>query len=555
MKNSIISFPNLMKSQINRTNRYITQMLSKDRIREMIAPQVVANNRFQILKTLPPVGDLKTYLVTDNGNSFYCGNCGKKNNKASAIYCTSCGFHLQDSTFILLEGLQENTIGFEPLVAGNLHQNGILTFFELFFSEGHHYVLGQSISGKRLSDLQNNITISTLLEWVSLLAKSMTFLHNHFIFNVGLAANDIFFSTSNPRLVNFSKAIVLHKSDKKLILADLKNFANTFLNLLDKIESQGKQTNPLREILMNAANGQFSSFKVFQQKFLQQEKTNTNNHFFEPKTNSTRPKSFTVSVGMASDVGIVRTLNEDSLAAFEQTSIIQSVARPFGFFMVADGMGGHEAGEEASKIAVEKITRELRHVLPGDAALSQDRIRHIMEDAVFAANEKIYQNAKTQNNGMGTTITIALLIHNSVYIFNVGDGRAYHIQNNKLKLISQDHSLVYRLYKIGQLQYDDILTHPQSNQILCALGESQLKLNLSNLEKQANHPYFFHVELEKGDGLLLCTDGLWQMIREPEIENTLIHFPQPQKAVDELVKTANINGGVDNISLIYISTH
>jgi serine/threonine protein phosphatase PrpC len=114
--------------------------------------------------------------------------------------------------------------------------------------------------------------------------------------------------------------------------------------------------------------------------------------------------------------------------------------------------------------------------------------------------------------------------------------------------------LVYRLYKIGQLSYDEIYRHPQSNQILCALGEPKLQQSLVNLDEKANHPYFFNIIMERGDGILLCTDGLWQMIPDHQIEEVLNNNSQPQHAVEELINLANENGGDDNISLIFVKT-
>jgi protein phosphatase len=261
-----------------------------------------------------------------------------------------------------------------------------------------------------------------------------------------------------------------------------------------------------------------------------------------------------ISVGMASDIGMVRSINEDSVIIFELISILQSIATPYGFYMVADGMGGHSAGEEASKIAVEYITRKIISSLNDTVINIKPKIRQILEEAVFSANQEIAKIADLKNNNMGTTITIAFITHSRAFILNVGDARAYLYSNRKLKLITEDHSLVYRLYKMGQLKYHEIYQHPHSNQILCALGEPTLEQCLDNLEKKANHPYFFEISLERGDGLLLCTDGLWQMIPEPEIEEVLNRNHQPQDAVDELVTRANNNGGDDNISLIYVKT-
>lgn len=298
-----------------------------------------------------------------------------------------------------------------------------------------------------------------------------------------------------------------------------------------------------------------------QMKYLLNEINELNQQFERPellynanKTVLLTDNCVSISVGMASDIGMVRTLNEDSVSVFELTNILQSVVTPYGFYMVADGMGGHSAGEEASKIAVEYITRRIIGSFNDRLKPTGQKARQVLEDAVFSANREICKIADLKNNDMGTTITIAFMANGRAFILNVGDARAYLYSNGKLKLITEDHSLVYRLYKIGQLQYHEIYHHPQSNQILCALGESNLQQSLDSLEQKANHPYFFDIRLERGDGLLLCTDGLWQMIPDHQIEGVLNRNSQPQNAVDELVNLANNNGGDDNISLIFIKT-
>ncbi len=259
-----------------------------------------------------------------------------------------------------------------------------------------------------------------------------------------------------------------------------------------------------------------------------------------------------ISVGKGSNVGMVRTLNEDSLVALELTNILKSVSNPFGFYMVADGMGGHEAGEEASMIAVQLIAKAIIHVLASDMTPLKSQAKSLLEKAVFMANEEISSRARARENNMGTTITLALLLHSQAFILNVGDSRTYHFSNGQLKLITQDHSLVYRLFKAGQLKYEDMAKHPQSNQILCALGDPQLKIFLTNLAEKTAHPYFFQIELEEGDGLLLCSDGLWQMVPDFLIEQILSGSQDPQDAVNRLIDLANHHGGDDNISVIYI---
>lgn len=313
----------------------------------------------------------------------------------------------------------------------------------------------------------------------------------------------------------------------------------------------------LGSAIMNAINGGYHQLRYFLNEIsgIYQQPESFDPIYSANKTVFLTGNSASISVGMASDVGMVRTLNEDSVSVFELTNILQSVTTPYGLYMVADGMGGHSAGEEASKIAVEYITRKIIGSFNNSFETIKQKARQLLEEAVFSANQEICKIADLKNNDMGTTISIAFVANGRAFILSVGDARAYLYSNGKLQLITEDHSLVYRLYKIGQLQYHEINQHPNSNQILCALGEPNLQQSLENLEQKANHPYFFEISLEKGDGLLLCTDGLWQMIPDSQIEEILNRNSQPQKAVDALVNLANNNGGDDNISLIFVKTH
>lgn len=258
------------------------------------------------------------------------------------------------------------------------------------------------------------------------------------------------------------------------------------------------------------------------------------------------------SVGKASDAGMNRTLNEDSLAVIELKNMLQSDSTPIGLYMIADGMGGHDAGEEASRIAVEMTTERIIKHFSENHTVLEKRSQQILEEAVFVANEEIYKIARERNSNMGTTITVALLIQTKAFILNIGDSRIYHYSDQKLNLVTQDHSLVYRLYKIGQLQYEEIARHPNSNLILCSVGDPNLKKSLMHMAEQADHPYYFEIELERGDGLLLCSDGLWQMIPDSRIQEILSQYDHPQEAVDTLINLANQLGGDDNISVIFV---
>ena len=534
--------------------QFNTRRLEPFSKRQMSSLGKIINDRYQIMQVLPSIDKLNCYTAKDHIDTGRCGMCGAENIDEPSEYCNQCGYYLPDSYFLLLEGNRESTRGFAPLISDRLKHQGILTFFEKFNFNSKYYVVAQNIAHKTLANCDPYIHVTHLLNWAIVLAETLDFLHRHSIFNIDMRLDHIAILAGGPRLINFSDSIVIEKSEQKpRLFTDIKAFAASFLMLLSNIEQQDRKTACLKDIFIKAEQQSFNTAGELIYALAQDPE--------KPKKLKSKQtvilsdRGVSISMGKASDVGIVRTLNEDSVVAFELTNILQSVSSPFGFYMVADGMGGHEAGEEASKMAVELITKRIIHTFNNNLEFAPNKAKQILEDTVFATNDEIYRAAKAGKNNMGTTITLALLVNMKAFIFNVGDARTFHYKRGKLELITQDHSLVYRLYKIGQLNYQDIPHHPNSNQILCALGEAKLQQSLNNMAGQANHPYYFNIDLERGDGLLLCSDGLWQMIPDAKIEQTLEKHHNPQQAVDQLVSMANRNGGDDNISLIFVKTY
>jgi len=536
--------------------RLTTQLLEAEANNPDLKPGDRLNNRYEIIESLPNIGVLKCYTALDHENSERCGTCGTVNDPDQVVFCERCGYQIPGCRFLVLEGDETQTSVFELLLTKHIHHEGFFKFFDMFSYNEKKYIVAQYRYNKMLSDIYSNVTFSHAWNWTINLLGTVIFLHQHHIFNVDFSPDRIFIFPGGPKLINFTNAFVICKNVHGWIKSDIRNLAKTLLQLLPKIEPKDENMLYMKSIFMNAVQGGYSRIRDFFDDVIAiDENIEPRSRLIDDKkTVYLTNKGVSISIGMASDVGMVRNLNEDSVSALELTNIIQSVSTPYGLYMVADGMGGHDAGEEASKLAVEYITRKIIDSFNETFELTENEIRQILDDAVFSANREINKIARLKNNNMGTTITIAYTSNNRAFILNVGDARAYWYSNNKLKLISQDHSLVYRLYKIGQITYDEIYQHPQNNQILCSLGEPDLQQSLLNLAEQANHPYFFNIPLEIGDGLLLCTDGLWQMLNDRQIEEVLNQNPHPQNAVDELVYLANQNGGDDNISLIYVKT-
>lgn len=248
-------------------------------------------------------------------------------------------------------------------------------------------------------------------------------------------------------------------------------------------------------------------------------------------------------VGIGSHPGIVRKngVNEDNVLGLQDTFDTGAGTVPVGLFVVADGMGGHKNGQEASRLAVcsvsEVVTPTLLHANTEDVFCEE-----LLQDGVQNANAAIYQHNQ-QKFTMGTTITTALVFGSTAFVANVGDSRTYlYRASDGLTQITSDHSHVWQLFKEGCITHEDIYTHPKRNEIYRCLGEGE------HVEIDT-----FQVTLQADDVLLLCTDGLWEMVRDAEIEqiiqNNALHASQMSA---KLIEAALRNGGADNVSAVVV---
>jgi serine/threonine protein phosphatase PrpC len=244
------------------------------------------------------------------------------------------------------------------------------------------------------------------------------------------------------------------------------------------------------------------------------------------------------------DVGMVRELNEDSIMAveFQRDSLIEP-AQNF-LYVVADGMGGAEAGEMASAIAVaairEFVEARLQGGNPGD-------LRQLLPDALEEANRKIleYQAANIESRGMGSTAVSALIVPPEAAVAWVGDSRAYFCDQGGLRQLTKDHSLVQRLIEIGQITPEEARHHEHKNVITRSLGARQS--GPAGAEALS-------LRLKRGDRLLLCSDGLMAHVEDVSIGAILRRHSDPYEAARELVVAANAGGGTDNVSVVVIFT-
>jgi protein phosphatase len=235
-------------------------------------------------------------------------------------------------------------------------------------------------------------------------------------------------------------------------------------------------------------------------------------------------------VGSLTDIGKVREINQDSFAVDEGQ----------GLYIVADGMGGHAAGEKASQTAVQIIAERLGSSV---AAASNGQLLDALQTAIQDANREII-NASMEDasmRGMGTTATVLVAKANQLYVGHVGDSRAYLIRNRRIDQITEDHSIVAQLVRARAITPQEAARHPYRNVITRCLG-MQVEVEADTQQR----------ELKPGDRLLICSDGLSGLVSDDEMLQMVLSSDDPQKTCVDLVNLALERGGSDNITVVLI---
>ena len=230
----------------------------------------------------------------------------------------------------------------------------------------------------------------------------------------------------------------------------------------------------------------------------------------------------------ATDKGKLRTVNEDSMLCMDD----------IGFYMVADGVGGHNSGEIASRLAVE-LTKAYLTASPPDS-VEESELPDFFKQCLHEVNKEIYQRAASvkENAGMATTAVMLLLRQEKAYIVNIGDSRAYLIRQGRIRRITEDHTYVNELLKQGRISKAEALVHPKRNMITRALGSEETTI-----------PDIYQRDLIRGDRIMLCTDGLYNEVDDENICALAESKSHPEELVLALIRRACDNGGKDNITV------
>ena len=243
---------------------------------------------------------------------------------------------------------------------------------------------------------------------------------------------------------------------------------------------------------------------------------------------------------LLSDVGRIRKINEDYIAQL-------TVSPNLHLFLLADGMGGHKKGEVASRLAVtsikkyfEKHVRELENI---EAERDERAVFDFLKRSIVFSNTKVYKMSKRSEsmNDMGTTLVVMLVFFKKIIIANIGDSRAYLFKENELSQITIDNSYVQELVNLGIITKEEAKTHAQKNMITRAVGiEAHMEAD------------FYELPVIKDTIVLMCSDGLSNMLDDDKLCDILNQFYSPGFACGKFVKEANLAGGYDNISVVCV---
>lgn len=231
------------------------------------------------------------------------------------------------------------------------------------------------------------------------------------------------------------------------------------------------------------------------------------------------------------NIGQKREMNQDYIYYSDS-----SVGKLPNLYIVADGMGGHNAGDYASRQATETM---LSYIEKSD----YENPVTVLKYAIIRANERLIMDAQKNSElaGMGTTIVACVIVDGHLYVANMGDSRLYLITGDEIRQITMDHSLVEEMIRAGKLERENVRNHPEKNIITKAVGASLDAM-----------PDFFELDISAGDRVLLCSDGLSNMVEDDEIEDIVREENSLENAVDRLIERANYYGGRDNISVVLI---
>jgi protein phosphatase len=510
----------------------------------------IFGDRFRYVELLESGAFQKRYHVdwiyADNDEAVHvcpnpeCGAIFPPRNEVPELYCTDCGTKLElgIKNLLLIESNQPQPESLVRVVSKGLSHGSIRAPLAAFTEQvaglpRYCWLMPEVVPfGAERIDLPVE---KYALTWGRDLARGLDYLHDNGIhFNgtidpawIGMIGNRVVWSDFSGCL-HHPEGYVADRYPDMLALARLIYF---WLTGRENYEPN----NELAPALRNLFDQVFSTGEI-------RNSLDLARAIDDAIQEAAAPLSVDLHSGRLSHVGMVRSLNEDSLLVLELDRAQQSVSRVIGIYVVADGMGGHASGEVASGQIVDLFAnRAFSDLLPGLLNAPAHDLSNWLVSTVQAANREVFNLRKSAGTDMGSTLVAAAMIGNRAFITHVGDSRAYLLNEREIRQLTVDHSLVERMIANRQISRAEARHHPQRNVIYRTVGaKPDLEIEL------------IQHSMEAGEYLLLCSDGLSGMVDDQTLHQIILSANSPQDACNELVNAANAAGGVDNISVILV---
>jgi protein phosphatase len=465
-------------------------------------------------------------------------------------FCAFCGADISGVTplrvrYQVIEKADEQAFAAElQLLAMRLEHEGLLFPHDVFeespYGPPRRYLVGPEFPPEPATLLVAPQKLIQVLGWGVTLARALGYLHRHQITLNGAGLEYIALEGRAAYWAQLGKATVIppdaRSKSKDYFLRDIQGLAEALFYLATgqaKYSPQNELPESVSNILAQAANSPqvFADAEAF------------GSTLETALQEIRRPASVTLVIGYRTDVGQERSLNEDSLLILGVVPVYRSLECGASLFAVADGMGGHEAGDVASHAAIGAVAEMgVRDVLhPAAIEEPLPNLSDWLTDATQAASKAVYDRRRDAGTDMGTTLVMGLFVGDGVTISNVGDSRAYLLKPDGIEQITTDHSLVERLVAAGQITREEAAHHHQKNVIYRVIGD---KPRVEN--------DIYERRLVPGEALLLCSDGLCGMVPGDQIWQIWRTSTSSQEACDRLVEAANEAGGEDNITVVIV---
>ena len=461
------------------------------------------------------------YLVNDvrpDRRTRKCWECGYLETPRVEKTCRSCAAPFKDRRFLVSSRWESE--GFEPFeefhIKGLQHP-GLAPPIDVFRIQDQLLSVVPYHGEGLLVDEASPLPNGRVLDVAQRLAGTLAFLHvNGVVVGSVSRANVLVAQDGTVRLFDLDVVKIAEsptEEDRALALTTLGDLLRRYCDI---------EAESLVEFFEGAEAGQFRSPAEF-------------GRAVEQRFDAFANVQYRPLIGAMSDVGLTRQLNEDNWGW-------RRLSPRAALYVVADGMGGHDGGEVASALAVQTICKTAReHEQSPPEGL--DGMEEMLDTSFQSANNTVKDNAEARGTDMGTTLVSMLVLEGRIaFVANVGDSRAYLFRNHALHQVSKDHSLVAKMVERGRITAEEARTHPHSNILLRTVGtERDIDIDI------------FRVDLETGDKMLMCTDGLWGEVEDRDIEHILNTYADPRTASRELVRAAHHGGGKDNVTLMLVT--